>query len=241
MEKPLTARKRQALEMRSRIQNVALDLFDRDGFENVAVEQIAQAAGCSVGNIYHYFKSKDELIIQVTSNVDAQYQLLEQSYLADNASSARSKLLDFVGKSLDISSKDPALYRSFIHGLKYPEQAILQDNESRVYFRVLRELIAACQQEGSIAPHHDPSELVADLVVMHRGMLFEWRIDEQSFDPGDPRLPDGPGAVGRLEAAGVRVPAQQTKYPRAPVCAGVFLCCGWLDHFMKVPSTICCR
>ena len=30
MEKPLTARKRQALEMRSRIQNVALDLFDRD-------------------------------------------------------------------------------------------------------------------------------------------------------------------------------------------------------------------
>ena len=147
MEKPLTARKRQALEMRSRIQNVALDLFDRDGFENVAVEQIAQAAGCSVGNIYHYFKSKDELIIQVTSNVDAQYQLLEQSYLADNASSARSKLLDFVGKSLDISSKDPALYRSFIHGLKYPEQAILQDNENRVYFRVLRELIAACQQK----------------------------------------------------------------------------------------------
>ena len=71
MEKPLTARKRQALEMRSRIQNVALDLFDRDGFENVAVEQIAQAAGCSVGNIYHYFKSKDELIIQVTSNAAA--------------------------------------------------------------------------------------------------------------------------------------------------------------------------
>ena len=53
MEKPLTTRKRQALEMRSRIQYVALDLFDRDGFENVSVEQIAQAAGCSVGNIYH--------------------------------------------------------------------------------------------------------------------------------------------------------------------------------------------
>ena len=68
MEKQLTARKRQALEMRSRIQNVALDLFDRDGFENVSVEQIAQAAGCSVGNIYHYFKSKDELIIHVTSS-----------------------------------------------------------------------------------------------------------------------------------------------------------------------------
>ena len=78
MEKPLTTRKRQALEMRSRIQYVALDLFDRDGFENVSVEQIAQAAGCSVGNIYHYFKSKDELIIHVTSSVDAQYEVLER-------------------------------------------------------------------------------------------------------------------------------------------------------------------
>ena len=183
IKKELTSRKKQAMEMRSRIQAVALELFDKEGFENVSVEQIAQAAGCSVGNIYHYFKSKDELVIQVTSSVDAQYSVLEESYLADEANSWHDKLLDFVGQALVISANDPSLYRSFIHGLKYPEQAILQDNESRVYFRVLRELIAACQQEGSIAPHHDPSELVADLVVMHRGMLFEWRIDEQSFDP----------------------------------------------------------
>ena len=155
MEKQLTARKRQALEMRSRIQNVALDLFDRDGFENVSVEQIAQAAGCSVGNIYHYFKSKDELIIHVTSSVDAQYEVLEWEYLSDNTVSARSKLLDFVGRALDISCKDPSLYRSFIHGLKYPEQAILRDNASRVYFRVLRELTAACQREGSVSPLRD--------------------------------------------------------------------------------------
>lgn len=168
--------------MRSRIQYVALDLFDRDGFENVSVEQIAQAAGCSVGNIYHYFKSKDELIIHVTSSVDAQYEVLEREYLSDTTVSARSKLLDFVGRSLDISSKDPSLYRSFIHGLKYPEQAILRDNETRVYFRVLRELTAACQQEGSISPQRDRQELVADLVALHRGMLFEWRIYEKGFD-----------------------------------------------------------
>lgn len=182
MEKQLTARKRQAMEMRSRIQAVALDLFDRDGFENVSVEQIAQAAGCSVGNIYHYFKSKDELIIQVTSSVDAQYELLEQDYLSDTSASARSRLLDFVGRALEISARDPSLYRSFIHGLKYPEQAILQDNDSRVYFRVLRELTAACQQEGSISPRREAAELVADLVALHRGMLFEWRIYEEGFD-----------------------------------------------------------
>ena len=182
MEKPLTARKRQALEMRSRIQNVALDLFDRDGFENVAVEQIAQAAGCSVGNIYHYFKSKDELAIQVTQMVDEAYTTLEEEYLADRETSGREKLLDFVGRSLEISASDEMLYKAFIHGLRYPEQAVLQKNDKRVYYRLLRELVDLCQEEGSIHPSYDPDCLVEDLVVLHRGTLFEWRIYQEGFD-----------------------------------------------------------
>ena len=182
MEKQLTSRKKQAQEMRSRIQNVALDMFDRDGFENVSVEQIAQAAGCSVGNIYHYFKSKDELVIQVTDSVDAQYRVLEAGYLSDEANSWHDKLLDFVAQALVISANDPSLYRSFVHGIRYPQQAILRDNEKRVYFRVLRELVDGCKQEGSVHARRDREELVADLVALHRGLLLEWRIYESGFD-----------------------------------------------------------
>ncbi len=168
--------------MRSRIQTVALDLFDKEGFENVSVEEIAQSAGCSVGNIYHYFKSKDELAIQVTSSVDAAYTELEKDYLADEKTPARDKLIDFVGQSLQISIQEPVLYKSFIHGLKYPEQGVLKKGEKRVYFRLLRELVCACQSEGSISTDYDADDIVEQLVVLHRGMLFEWRIYEQSFD-----------------------------------------------------------
>lgn len=181
MEKPLTARKRQALEMRSRIQNVALDLFDRDGFENVAVEQIAQAAGCSVGNIYHYFKSKDELAIQLTQHVDEAYQVLERAYLADTDRSGREKLLDFVGRSLEISVGDEVLYKAFIHGLRYPEQGVLKGSEKRVYYRLLGELVDLCRREGSIRQELTTAEVVEELVTLHRGMLFEWRIYEGGF------------------------------------------------------------
>ena len=141
MSERMTARKRQALEMRSRIQSAALDLFDREGFENVSVEEIAQTVGCSVGNIYHYFKSKDELAIQVTQMVDEAYMALEEEYLADRETSGREKLLDFVGRSLEISASDEMLYKAFIHGLRYPEQAVLQKNDKRVYYRLLRELV----------------------------------------------------------------------------------------------------
>ena len=163
MRKELTPRKRQALEMRSKIQNTALDLFNREGFENVSVEQIAQTAGCSVGNIYHYFK-------------------IEEQYLSDRNTPARDKLLDFVGQSLVSSVSEPVLYKAFIHAIKYPEQHILQKNDRRVYYRVLRELVELCQHEGSIDAARSVDEIVEDLVVLHRGTLIEWRIYEGNFD-----------------------------------------------------------
>ena len=182
MKKELTPRKRQAIEMRAKIQSAALTLFNREGFENVSVEEIAQTVGCSVGNIYHYFKSKDELAIQVTQMVDEAYTALEEEYLADRETSGREKLLDFVGRSLEISASDEMLYKAFIHGLRYPEQAVLQKNDKRVYYRLLRELVDLCQEEGSIHPSYDPDCLVEDLVVPHRGTLFEWRIYQEGFD-----------------------------------------------------------
>lgn len=157
------------MEMRRRIQETALDLFDREGFENVSVEEIAQAAGCSVGNIYHYFKSKDELAIQLTQHVDEAYQVLEQAYLADTDRSGREKLLDFVGRSLEISVGDEVLYKAFIHGLRYPEQGVLKGSEKRVYYRLLGELVGLCRREGSIRQELTTAEVVEELVTLHRG------------------------------------------------------------------------
>lgn len=182
MPEKMTARKQQAMQMRTRIQKAALDLFDKEGFENVSVEQVAHAVGCSVGNIYHYFKSKDELALQVTDSVDRIYLELEKEYAADAESAAYDKLMDFVGQTLRISTEDELLYKCFIQGLKYPEQGTLKDSDKRVYHRMLRQLVAACQAEGSISTAYSVAEVVEMLVTLHRGMLFEWRIYEEKFD-----------------------------------------------------------
>ena len=181
MERKLTPRKQQALEMRRKIQAVALDLFDREGFENISVEAIAQAAGCSVGNIYHYFKSKDELALQVTDNVDEAYRDLEQLYDADTDRPAIDKLMDFVGRTLRISVEDPVLYKAFIQALKYPEQGTLRHSDKRDYYRILRKLVLQSRDEGSLSASCDVDELVEYLVSIHRGVLFEWRVYEGSF------------------------------------------------------------
>ena len=167
--------------MRRKIQAVALDLFDREGFENISVEAIAQAAGCSVGNIYHYFKSKDELALQVTDNVDEAYRDLEQLYDADTDRPAIDKLMDFVGRTLRISVEDPVLYKAFIQALKYPEQGTLRHSDKRDYYRILRKLVLQSRDEGALPSSCDVDELVEYLVSIHRGVLFEWRVYEGSF------------------------------------------------------------
>ena len=181
MEKKLTPRKQQAMEMRRKIQTAALDLFDRDGFENVSVEAIAQAAGCSVGNIYHYFKSKDELALQVTDNVDEVYRELEQLYDDDTTRPAIDKLMDFVGRTLRISVEDPVLYKAFIQSMKHPEQGALRRSDKRAYYRILRKLVLQSREEGALPASCDVDEVVEYLVTVHRGVLFEWRVYEGGF------------------------------------------------------------
>lgn len=178
MEKKLTPRKQQALEMRQKIQTVALDLFDREGFENVSVEAIAQAVGCSVGNIYHYYRSKDELALQVTDHVDEAYRELETLYDADTTRPAVDKLLDFVGRTLRISVEDPVLYKAFIQALKHPQQGALRRSDKRDYYRILYKLVSLSRDEGAISRDCDVDEVVEYLVTIHRGVLLEWRIYE---------------------------------------------------------------
>lgn len=175
------ARKEKAQEMSAHIKSVALELFRKNGFENVSMLDIAEAAGCSVGNIYHYYKSKDELAIQVTDHVDTVYLELEKEYNADTQRSSMEKLLDFVGKSLEITIEEDSLYKSLSHAMLYPEQGVLKVTPDRALYRVVANLISACKEEGSIPADYPDDEILSAMFVMHRGMLMHWRIEGGNF------------------------------------------------------------
>ena len=57
----LRARKKTATM--HRVQQVALDLFTREGFDSVSIEQVADAAEVSPSTIYRYFGTKEGLVI----------------------------------------------------------------------------------------------------------------------------------------------------------------------------------
>ncbi|MFB9960927.1 TetR/AcrR family transcriptional regulator [Agromyces bracchium] len=49
--------------VRARISEVAVDLFDEQGFENVTVEQVAAEVGISARSFHRYFPAKEDAVI----------------------------------------------------------------------------------------------------------------------------------------------------------------------------------
>src|ERR1700694_5736761 len=63
---PLTARRHE--QTRHEIASSALELFTRDGYDKVSVEQIAEEAGISLRTFYRYFSTKDEVLSPVITD-----------------------------------------------------------------------------------------------------------------------------------------------------------------------------
>lgn len=178
----MTNRQRQAMETKLRIQEKALELFAREGFENVSMEQIARAAGCTAGNIYNYFASKELLAVKLMDHVDQIYEEMVPVYLEDETRPAKERLLAFFQAALETSCREPLIWQCFVHSLKYPEQKILAIKEERTFFRVLRQLVDGCRQEGSLGALSEAENVVRQLTVIFRGTLVQWRLEEGGFD-----------------------------------------------------------
>jgi AcrR family transcriptional regulator len=61
-EKPGLRERQRAAAIR-RIQEAALDLFDERGFENVTIEEIAEAAEVSPSSVYRYLGTKEGIVL----------------------------------------------------------------------------------------------------------------------------------------------------------------------------------
>ena len=59
----LTPRQQQALARRNQILETALRLFAQRGFDGTSTKQIAQEAGVAEGLIFHYFPTKEHLLM----------------------------------------------------------------------------------------------------------------------------------------------------------------------------------
>src|SRR5574338_491117 len=63
VDEPIGRRERNRRERRQRLEDVALDLFERQGFDSTTIEQIAGGAGLAPRTFFSYFPTKDDLVL----------------------------------------------------------------------------------------------------------------------------------------------------------------------------------
>jgi AcrR family transcriptional regulator len=109
-------RERYRQETRSEIADAAREIFVRHGFEGFSMRALARSVGCSLGAIYLYFTSKEELF-----NV-----LVEESF---------AHLYEALGILLKERGKDPV--RQLKRGLRlYVEWGLKHPSEYQIAFVV---------------------------------------------------------------------------------------------------------
>ncbi|PKM65779.1 MAG: hypothetical protein CVU95_14435 [Firmicutes bacterium HGW-Firmicutes-2] len=65
-------------DQRTKIHQAAIDAFIKDGYQKASMRGIAESAGMSVGNLYRYFKNKEDLFSHLVKPLIDAFQACEQ-------------------------------------------------------------------------------------------------------------------------------------------------------------------
>ncbi|WP_380877505.1 TetR family transcriptional regulator [Sphingomonas sp. DBB INV C78] len=150
-------------DRRASIIAAARQVFAEKGYEQSAINDIAQIAGTSDGLIYHYFDGKKGLLVEV---IDSVYRnLIEgtESAIAEQTD-FRGMLTVLVDRHVHSFADDPDLSRLFIAEIRnFDDHADSAGNRlNHVYSSVFLRVLAKGVEEGKVSGKLDP-RLVRDI------------------------------------------------------------------------------
>jgi AcrR family transcriptional regulator len=90
-------RETRAQERRDQLIETALALFAQDGVDGTRIADLAQAAGVAHGLVYHYFRSKEELLFAALDRASFKDQLLNILHGRERGA-VRDVLVEYVGR-----------------------------------------------------------------------------------------------------------------------------------------------
>ncbi|MBR4424463.1 MAG: TetR/AcrR family transcriptional regulator [Oscillospiraceae bacterium] len=159
---------------KGRIISAAWKLFYEQGYEDTTLEDILEASETSRGTFYHYFEGKDALLGTLSDLFDEKYrQLLPELREEEHAVSVLAFLNRELFAMIDSSVSVELLARLLSTQLITKGEKHLLDR-NRLYFRLLRTVIARGQSRGELRADRSVNEIVKAYALMERGLMYDW-------------------------------------------------------------------
>jgi AcrR family transcriptional regulator len=148
-----------AIDKRRQILDAAIRVFARQGFHSTRVADIADEAGVAYGLVYHYFKSKDEVLNELFS--ERWSLLLAAIEEADRSAdlTPRAKLEAAAGFIVDSYRHDPELMKVIIVEVTRAANSFGRTHlaEIRRAYDSIAKIVAEGQESGEFRRDIDPN------------------------------------------------------------------------------------
>ncbi len=171
-----TTRQAQAQQTKDKVYQVAIELFETKGFENITVDEICKVANVSTGTFYNVFKSKYEILDRIFELADDYFnETVKNTVLSDNTKDQILAYFDYY-----------ALY-NLKCGIKFTKQLYNVKNnlfakENRPMQIILKEIIENGQNIKELDTSMSSSEIVQFLFICVRGLVYDWCLKDGLFD-----------------------------------------------------------
>jgi AcrR family transcriptional regulator len=170
---------------RVQILEAARGVFAQDGYHAANVSDVAAAAGVSQGTVYHYFASKEELLMAVyedweTTNLDREIDAAlaaAPTFAGKLAALARS-----AGKRVEGSGQ--LLNAQVEFWSHIPRHEAIRERFRTLFANLgaeLAQLIRAGMEAGEFR-RVDPDSLARLLIAAYDGLIVQWLADPASVN-----------------------------------------------------------
>lgn len=154
-------------EVRKKILKVALEEFYQLGYLQTNMRNVARKCTMTVGNIYRYYKNKEELFVAITSEAYEQIKLLlaNPEFIEIDFFQNHENLDRLTDKLLDVAKKYP---KELIVILKKSDGFIFETIEKEVETLIARRIM-----KESIRVGKQKAMMIASLVLHGLTRIFE--------------------------------------------------------------------
>jgi AcrR family transcriptional regulator len=151
---------------RERLVRAATDLLYQQGVENTTLADIAQAADVPLGNVYYYFKTKDEI---VTAVIEAHVHDIEETMasLDRRHRTPKGRLKALIRQLAD--QRDLIAQYGCPHGTLCSELEKRTSGADYATFRLLAIPIEWTERQFRAMGRHDAHDLAVELLAAYQG------------------------------------------------------------------------
>jgi len=173
---------------RSEIAQKAIEVLAKRGFQATTIQEIADAAGLGKGTIYHYFKTKEEILLVVSEQM---FREMERSFGAAllRINEPMEKLAALIEEALHVTEDLENLFiiytELWLMNVRGDHSGDFVSIMKRLH-NDLKNLVAGMIEEGKKqklwAQDTDADALANYLISSFDGVIAHYMMDKESFD-----------------------------------------------------------